>query len=157
VPPRSVVVGPGISVPYPVPTSAGASAVGKGNRRANTKPERLLRSELHRRGLRFRTDLRVEADAVRVRVDIAFTRARVAVFVDGCFWHSCPDHGTVPRRNEAYWLPKLKANRARDRRVTQALEDAGWKTIRIWEHAPPIAAADLVAAAVKMERNPPVV
>jgi DNA mismatch endonuclease (patch repair protein) len=73
---------------------------------------------------------------VSVRVDVAFTRLKVAVFVDGCFWHRCPEHGTIPRRNQGYWLPKLKANVQRDRRVSQALSRDGWMVIRVWEHEP---------------------
>jgi DNA mismatch endonuclease (patch repair protein) len=83
-----------------------------------------------------------------VRVDIAFTRAQVAVFVDGCFWHGCSEHGHAPRRNTAYWGPKLARNRKRDRVVAERLTEDGWKVLRIWEHTEPPEAADLVAASV---------
>jgi DNA mismatch endonuclease (patch repair protein) len=76
----------------------------------------------------------VHAGSVRVRPDIVFTRRRVAVFVDGCFWHGCPDHGNVPSSNLEYWVPKLAANAERDRRVNVALEGDGWVVVRIWEH-----------------------
>jgi DNA mismatch endonuclease (patch repair protein) len=120
----------------------------RGNRRADTKPERVLRSLLHGRGYRFRKDLRVQTSAVCVRPDIAFTRARVAVFVDGCFWHHCPEHGNSPRANVGYWSEKLKRNIERDATVTAALTDAGWTVIRVWEHDDPAAAADRIALAI---------
>lgn len=115
----------------------------------DTRPEVALRAELHRRGLRFRKDHFLPIRGARgVRVDIAFTRTRVAVFVDGCFWHSCPDHGHAPRRNTGYWGPKLARNRIRDTLVTERLVEEGWRVVRVWEHTPPIEAADLVAASV---------
>jgi DNA mismatch endonuclease, patch repair protein len=143
---RHVTLGGGVRVPYPEPTSAGATAVARGNRRSGTKPEIALRSELHRRGRRFRKDHLLRVGGVRARVDIVFTRQRVAVFVDGCFWHGCPDHQTVPRRNREYWVPKLKANRERDARVDAALRAEAWRVLRIWEHETPSAAADQVEA-----------
>lgn len=104
-------------------------------RRSETKPEVRLRSALHRAGLRFRKDLRLDlADHVSVRPDIVFTRHRVAVFVDGCFWHRCPEHGTAPRVNSTYWGPKLDRTVARDAQQTAALLEAGWSVVRIWEH-----------------------
>jgi len=96
----------------------------------NSSAERALRSGLHARGLRFRLHRRVE-DIV---VDIVFPRPRVAVFVDGCFWHGCPKHATFPKTNQEYWLPKLAENRERDRRQTARLRGAGWRVVRVWEH-----------------------
>ena len=145
---RTVKLGGGVSVPYPEPSSAAATKIGKANRRSDTKPEVLLRSALHRRGLRFRKDLLVRCGDVKVRPDIVFSRARVAVFVDGCFWHGCPEHQHVPRRNREYWVPKLAANVERDRRADAALTAGGWTVIRIWEHDGVDAAASLVAEAV---------
>jgi len=110
-----------------------------------------LRSELHCRGLRFRKDLPLRVPGRVVRVDIAFTRVRVAVFVDGCFWHACPIHGNQPRANTDYWKPKLARNVARDRAVDQALEEAGWRVIRAWEHETPAAVADRVHAALQAD------
>ena len=78
------------------------------NRRRDTKPELALRSELHRLGYRFRKDYRLQLEGLRVRPDVAFTLARVAVFVDGCFWHGCPEHGHEPRVKAWYWGPKLQ-------------------------------------------------
>ena len=141
---RFVVLSGGERVPYPEPTSEAATRIGKGNRWTGTKPEQLLRSELHRRGRRFRKDLLIRAGGLRTHADIAFTRQQLAVFVDGCFWHACPDHGTSPRSNTAYWGPKLKANVERDQRVTEALRSDGWTVLRIWEHEQVGAATDLI-------------
>jgi DNA mismatch endonuclease (patch repair protein) len=93
-----------------------------------------LRSALHRAGLRFRKDLRLDLGSVRPRPDIVFPRTKVAVFVDGCFWHSCPVHGTQPSRNADYWLPKLARNVERDQQQDAELADHGWRVVRIWEH-----------------------
>jgi DNA mismatch endonuclease (patch repair protein) len=138
----------GADVPYPEPTTVGASNSGKGNTRVDTKPELALRSALYRRGLRFRKDLRIKLGTFATRPDIVFTKRKVAVFVDGCFWHSCPDHGTRPKSNTSYWLHKLEANVARDRRNDAALEEAGWTVVRIWEHEDVGDAVERVSAAV---------
>ena len=119
-----------------------------GNKRRDTKPEVALRSALHAAGLRFRKDYRLDLDGVRFRPDIVFTRAKVAVFVDGCFWHSCPSHGTRPTRNADYWLPKLERNVARDREQDAALAAHGWLSLRVWEHEVPDEVARRVRAAV---------
>jgi DNA mismatch endonuclease (patch repair protein) len=122
------------------------------NRAGHTEPERRLRSELHRLGLRFRKDFAIRLGDVRTRPDIVFTRQRIAVFLDGCFWHRCPIHGTDPRANSAYWEPKLAANVARDRRVDAALEAHDWTVLRVWEHEPVRSAAFHVAAMVAARR-----
>ncbi len=111
--------------------------------------ELALRSALHRGGLRFRKDLHIKLGAFAARPDIVFTKRRVAVFVDGCFWHCCPEHGTRPKSNTEYWLPKLEANVARDRRNDTALESEGWTVVRIWEHEDVATAADRVRAALE--------
>ncbi|MGI8710752.1 MAG: very short patch repair endonuclease [Acidimicrobiales bacterium] len=129
-----------------------ATKIGKANRRRDTKPEIRIRSNLHRRGLRYRKDLLLRPGEVRVRPDVVFTRMRIAVFVDGCFWHGCPDHQHIPKRNRAYWVPKLRANVDRDRRVDAALVADGWAAIRIWEHEDPDHAADQIEAAVRAAR-----
>jgi len=135
---------------YPHPTSAAVTAVMKGNRKVDTRPEVALRSALHRLGLRFRKQYLVHLPADRpVRIDVAFTRAKVAVFLDGCFWHGCPKHGRVPTTNSHYWPAKLERNRARDARVTSALQRDGWDVIRIWEHVPVADAVDRVMSAVR--------
>lgn len=137
------------ALPYPMPSSQAVSAAMKGNHKAGTRPERRLRSALHRRGHRFRVLLPLTIEGVRVRPDIVFTRRRLAVFVDGCFWHSCPDHGTAPRVNLDYWRPKLERNQARDRRVDEALTRAGWSVVRVWEHVGIEAAVAVVEARIE--------
>ena len=122
--------------PYPHPTTPGRSANMKANRRTDTKPEMALRKALHALGYRYRKDLRLDlASGVRVRPDIVFTARRVAVFIDGCFWHCCPDHGSQPASNTWYWEPKLRRNVERDRAADAALDEAGWTVIRLWEHS----------------------
>ena len=145
---RTVNLGGGEVVPYPEPSSPAATTIGKANVRRDTKPEIALRSELHRRGRRFRKDLLVRFDGGRVHPDVVFTRRKVAVFVDGCFWHSCPIHGRMPKANPQYWQPKLQANVARDRRVDAGLQLAGWTVVRIWEHDGIADAADRVEEAL---------
>lgn len=119
-----------------LPPTPGRSRNMSAIRRTDTKPEKALRSALHRAGLRFRKDLRIDLGRVKPRPDIVFTKARVAVFVDGCFWHCCPEHGRWPTRNVDYWGPKLQRNLARDEAYTAALVEAGWVVVRIWEHEP---------------------
>ncbi len=96
----------------------------------DSEAERALRSALHAEGLRFRLHRRIEG----VTVDIVFLGQKVAVFVDGCFWHGCPKHATFPKSNQDYWLPKLAENKERDKRQSRRLREAGWKVIRVWEH-----------------------
>ena len=139
------------SLPYPVPSSRAVTAVMKGNRKVGSKPETQLRSRLHQLGYRFRKNFPIRAGDLRVQPDVVFTKKRLAVFVDGCFWHRCPIHGTEPAVNTSYWEPKLTRNVARDRRVDEALSSAGWQVIRIWEHEPVEEAARVVAAAVAAE------
>jgi DNA mismatch endonuclease (patch repair protein) len=131
---------------YPAASSPAVAASMRANRRVGTKPEAALRSALQRRGLRFRKDFPVRVPGTTVRPDIVFTRAKVAVFVDGCFWHCCPQHGTRPATNRDYWDPKLDANVARDRTVTERLKLGGWTVLRVWEHVPVDEAAEAVAA-----------
>jgi DNA mismatch endonuclease, patch repair protein len=118
----------------PYRTSPGRSRNMAAIRRNDTKPELAVRSALHGRGYRFRKDFRLDVGGLRPRPDVVFTRHKVAVFIDGCFWHACPEHSASPRNNTAYWGPKLRGNVERDRRYDQALESAGWITIRAWEH-----------------------
>lgn len=118
----------------------------------DTPPERALRSELHRRGLRFRVDLSV-SETSRLRPDVVFTGPRVVVFVDGCFWHRCPEHGSVPKANRAWWDEKLSENVRRDRRHDSVLKSEGWTVIRVWEHEDPAEAADRIVHAVRGETD----
>ena len=113
----------------------------------NTNPELALRSELHRRGLRYRVHVPI-LDGRR-KHDIVFTRAGVVVEVLGCFWHRCPRHGTSPRSNAEWWEAKLEGNVARDKRTAAELRKAGWKLIRVWEHEDPVKAADRVQRALE--------
>ena len=121
---------------HPQPLNDGRSRNMQANRRTDTKPELELRAALHRLGYRFRKDLRVDLADARVRPDIVFTRKRIAIFVDGCFWHLCPQHGRKPKINDWYWGPKLQRTVDRDIAATTALEAAGWAVVRIWEHEP---------------------
>ena len=120
--------------------------------RRDTKPEVEIRSALHRRGLRFRLQRPLDFDRRR-RVDIVFPRERVAVFVDGCFWHSCPQHATFPRANAEFWRSKLRRNVARDRETDRRLEAEGWIVLRFWEHEDPDAAAATIESAVRAVRG----
>lgn len=120
-----------------------------GNTRVDTKPEVALRSALHGRGLRFRKDYLLRLGGIRFKPDIVFTRAKVAVFVDGCFWHCCPVHGTQPKANDTYWTPKLARNIERDREQVEALEDAGWAAVRVWEHEPLDSAVEAVLRSLR--------
>ncbi|MGY4720080.1 very short patch repair endonuclease [Naumannella huperziae] len=113
--------------------------------REGTKPELALRSELHRRGRRFRVQYPVPGNPRR-RIDIAFPRARIAVFVDGCFWHGCPEHFVPPRHNRAWWLAKVAVNRDRDEDTIRALRNIGWTVLRTWEHDSAPETADRVEA-----------
>lgn len=117
----------------------------RANRRRDTGPELALRRELHRRGLRYRVDY-APVRGLRCRPDVVFTRARLVVFVDGCFWHSCPLHATRPAANADWWREKLDANVQRDRRNDRDLQAAGWRVLRIWEHEASSDAADRVEA-----------
>jgi len=120
-------------------------------KRRDTKPEVELRRALFRMGLRFRVDVPVNGS--RRRTDIVFAADRVAVYVNGCFWHSCPEHGTVPKQNRDWWVDKLATNKARDDDTDARLEAAGWTVFRFWEHDDPEAAADLVATELIARRS----
>lgn len=135
-------------LPYPEPTNEAVSQRMRRNRKVDSKPEVALRSMLHRRGYRFRKHLPVRTAERLIKPDIVFTRTKLAVFVDGCFWHCCPSHGTQPRANTDYWGPKLARNVARDKAVNKALKDAGWRVIRAWEHDDPRDVADRVERAL---------
>lgn len=125
-------------------TDAATSARMSRQRTRDTAPEIALRRELHRRGMRFFVD-RAPLPGLRRRADLVFPRRRVAIYVDGCFWHRCPQHATDPRRNGEWWADKLAGNVARDRATDSALGEAGWRVIRIWEHE------DAVEAAIRVQ------
>jgi DNA mismatch endonuclease (patch repair protein) len=133
---------------YPAPLNAGRSRNMQANRRSDTKPEVTLRKALHRLGYRYRKDLLIKLPDTRVRPDIVFTRRKIAIFIDGCFWHVCPQHGRQPTTNEWYWTPKLRRNLERDSKANAALQEAGWTVLRIWEHEPLEQAIQAVRSAV---------
>ena len=135
----------------PVASSEAARATMRANRGRDTGPELAVRRALHRMGLRYRVDHPLPFDRRR-RADIVFTRPRVAVFIDGCFWHGCPDHGTTPRTNTRFWSEKIARNRGRDLETTERLEAEGWVVLRFWEHEEPSQVALEVAKAVSGSR-----
>jgi len=104
--------------------------------RRDTAPELELRRLLHGRGRRYRVDYQI-VPGVRRRADLAFVGPRIAVFVDGCFWHGCPEHATWPMANREFWREKIETNRRRDRDTDHRLTDAGWRVLRVWEHEDP--------------------
>lgn len=114
-------------------TSPGTARSMRSNRGRDTSLELRVRRELHRRGHRYRVDF-APLPGLRSRADIVFTRTRLAVYLDGCFWHGCPEHGVSPAANPDYWIPKLARNKERDAHATAALQDAGWIALRFWEH-----------------------
>jgi DNA mismatch endonuclease (patch repair protein) len=118
----------------------------------DTRPEVELRRELHGRGLRFRVAKR-PLIGLRSTADIVFGPDKVAVYVDGCFWHSCPQHATTPASNQSWWEAKLARNQERDRATNLALAEAGWIVVRVWEHEAVAAAADRVEGAVRQRRR----
>ena len=129
------------------PADAGVSRRYSTLARRDTSPEVELRRLLWRMGLRYRVQYKVPG-LPRRKVDIAFTRRKVAVQVDGCFWHGCPEHGTMPGRNSEWWRWKIAKNQARDRDTDEKLEALGWTVIHIWEHEAPDDAAATIARAL---------
>jgi len=134
--------------PSPPATSPGRSRNMAAIRRRDTVPEKCIRSLLHAQGLRFRVDFPIRIGGARpIRPDVVFTRRQLAVFVDGCYFHGCPEHG---RRdggaNAAYWGPKIARNRERDAEQTMLLQSGGWMVMRFWEHEPAAAVAAAVSA-----------
>ncbi len=115
------------------------------NRNRNTGPELALRHELFRLGFRYRIHYSPLASR-RWKVDVAFPRHRLAVFIDGCFWHGCPQHHALPKSNVEFWRSKVLGNVGRDRKLDAMLSEQGWKVLRVWEHDDPEAAARLVAS-----------
>lgn len=124
----------------------------RANRRRDTKPELAVRRLVHAMGLRYRVDYAPLSANKRSRADLVFTRAKVAVFIDGCFWHGCPRHHTVASTNAAFWRTKAEGNRVRDERTNTALRDAGWTVLRFWEHQDPHTVADAIREAVLSAR-----
>lgn len=126
----------------------------RSNRRRDTSPELAVRRILYAHGLRYRVDTRPVRE-IRRRADIIFQRQKLAVFIDGCFWHGCPDHGTrVFYTNSQYWEEKIRRNAARDLDTGAQLEAAGWRVLRFWEHVDPAVAASEIEAEVRKAAGP---
>ncbi|SBP89274.1 very short patch repair endonuclease [Thiomonas delicata] len=121
-------------------------------RQKGTDAEIALRRELYCRGLRYRVDYEVIKKPRRV-ADVAFPGLKIAIFVDGCFWHGCPEHATWPKQNAEFWRKKIKANRLRDADTNSRLLTVGWTVLRFWEHESPIEATETVARMVAMVRS----
>ncbi|MEU9030582.1 very short patch repair endonuclease [Streptomyces sp. NPDC048383] len=130
------------------PSSAAVSARMSRQSVRNTSPEMAVRKLLHAAGLRYRLQVKVPG-MPRRSIDIAFPGAKVAVFLDGCFWHGCPQHATRPKANAEWWREKLERNMARDRETNEQLTSAGWTVLRFWEHE----RAEAVAARVIATRS----
>lgn len=135
----------------PEALDSGVRARLSAQRRRDTGIELDLRRRLHQDRFRFRLFVPVPARPRRT-IDIAFMRERVAVMVDGCFWHACPLHRTQPRNNGKWWTKKLQTNVARDLDSTLALEQGGWAVIRVWEHENPVQAVDAIEALIRVRR-----
>lgn len=129
--------------PHPGASTPAISARMSTFPRRDTKPELALRQLMHASGRRYRVNYPIPARRRRT-MDIAFTRSRVAIFIDGCFWHGCPQHGVLPVSNRAWWDQKIQVTKARDLDTTDALLSAGWVVLRFWEHEP----AEKMAATV---------
>lgn len=134
-------------IPPGKPRSEHVREVMQANKGVDTLPEQRVRSLLHRMGLRFRKHTQ-PVRGLRCRADVVFPTERVAVFIDGCFWHGCPDHGRVPSTNSPYWTEKLELNRRRDERNVRVLTKAGWRVLRYWEHEAPADVAKAVRTTV---------
>ncbi|MFE9394514.1 very short patch repair endonuclease [Streptomyces flavidovirens] len=133
-------------MPHPIPSSAGVSARMSRQGSRDTSAEIAVRRLLHAAGLRYRVNVPVPGMPRRT-IDIAFGRAKIAVFLDGCFWHGCPQHATQPKSNAEWWRTKLDKNIARDRETTEHLEAQGWTVLRFWEHENPQTVALAVTTA----------
>ncbi|WP_454119244.1 very short patch repair endonuclease [Microbacterium lacticum] len=135
----------------PWASSDAARKTMQGNRGRDTKAELAVRRLVHAAGLRYRVNARPEPD-LRRTADLLFTRARVAVFIDGCYWHGCPEHFSMPATNLDYWSTKIGRNQARDLETTTVLEARGWLVLRFWEHDPPATVAERIAEQVLARR-----
>lgn len=135
------------ATPRPKPSSEAVKNRMAAQKQRDTGPEVQIRLRLHAQGYRYRVDYK--CSAFRGRIDIAFPTRKVAVFIDGCFWHSCPSHGSRPKSNASWWKKKLRANETRDRQADASLQRAGWTVIRAWEHEDP---RDVVTRIIKRVR-----
>jgi DNA mismatch endonuclease (patch repair protein) len=142
----------GIVVPTRLPIGSWATTpairrVMQGNKSRDTKPEIAVRSAVHALGMRFRVSARPLRD-LRRTADLVFRNARVAVFVDGCFWHGCPEHHAPPKTNAGYWATKIQGNKSRDDDTTERLRKEGWTVLRFWSHEEPQSVATQIAKVV---------
>lgn len=126
----------------PAASSEHARLTMRANRRRDTRAEIEIRRRLHRSGARYRVDYAPDPGDRRKRADIVFTRSKIVVYVDGCFWHGCPAHYIEPKTNVDYWRPKIARNVARDTATSEALERQGWTVLRYWEHEDPDSVAE---------------
>ncbi|MFD6953565.1 very short patch repair endonuclease [Nocardiopsis sp. TSRI0078] len=145
------------SHPWSPPKGSWASSAAnrrsmRGNRSRDTKPELAIRRLVHAAGLRYRVAAK-PLPKMRRTADLLFRPTRVAVFVDGCFWHGCPEHFVPPKTNPGYWEGKIAGNIRRDRNTDAQLEEAGWLVLRFWEHQDPAECAEAVAAAVSARKG----
>jgi DNA mismatch endonuclease, patch repair protein len=136
----------------PWASSDAARKTMQGNRGRDTKAELAVRRLVHANGLRYRVNARPEPD-LRRTADLLFTRAKVAVFIDGCYWHGCPEHFSMPAMNLDYWSTKIGRNQARDLETTTLLQARGWLVLRFWEHEPPTTVAEHIAEKVRSQRS----
>jgi DNA mismatch endonuclease (patch repair protein) len=132
-------------------SSARSRAIMQGNKARDTLPELAVRSAVHRRGLRYRVCARPLPE-LRRTADLLFASARVAVFIDGCFWHGCPEHHVLARSNRDYWAEKILRNRIRDNDTDRRLTSAGWISLRIWTHEDPERAADIIVGTINRQK-----
>jgi DNA mismatch endonuclease (patch repair protein) len=121
-------------------------------RSRDTTPERMIRRLVHAQGLRYRVAAKPLPD-LRRTADMVFRPVKIAVFIDGCYWHGCPEHYVSPKTNPGYWSDKVARNMARDRDTNQRLAEAGWTVLRFWEHQPSAECAEQIATEVKHRRN----
>jgi DNA mismatch endonuclease (patch repair protein) len=136
----------------PAPSSEAALKRMKAAKPRDTAPEKALRSVLHKKGLRFRVDQK-PIDELNRKADIVFRSAKVAVFVDGCFWHGCPIHGTQAKANAEFWQNKIRQNQLRDLDTNDKLKKAGWEVVRVWEHEDPDKASERIYGLVKKHKQ----
>ncbi|GAA3386749.1 very short patch repair endonuclease [Cryptosporangium minutisporangium] len=122
------------------------------NKSRDTNPELALRRAVHARGMRYRVNTRPVA-GLRRTADLVFTKARVAIFLDGCFWHGCPQHHTVAKTNATFWAEKVRRNRERDAETDRLIAEHGWTVVRIWEHEDPTEAAERIQAVIEQARR----
>ena len=137
----------------PHPLNEAVRARFKAQKTRDTTPEVLVRRLLHKAGARYRLEVRAEND-LRTKPDIVFRGPRLAVYIDGCFWHGCPEHFIPPKNNAAWWQEKISANKTRDGRSRRALADRGWTVLSFWEHDDPSDVAQQVLSILAKRRRP---